>query len=292
MITIIWVSLVVLGILFTVLLVRDVLQNKQHLEQVSIWKNGLIGFVVNFFDVFGIGAFAPQTALLKFTKQTDDSVMPGTLNVTNTIPVLIQAIVFIQIIEVDVLTLVLMLVAASIGAIIGADFISSLRVKSIRLIMGFALLITAFFMLATHMEWIQGGGDAIGLRGTKLLIAVVVNFILGALMTAGIGLYAPCMALVFALGMSPKVAFPIMMGSCAFLMPFASAKFIQKGAYNRKATISMAIPGAIAVLFAVYFIKSLPIDQLKIIVIVVILYTSAIMFKDAFKEETPISTKN
>ena len=284
MITAVWVSLILLGIWFTALLVRDVMKHKNVLEQVSIWKNALIGFVVNFFDVLGIGAFAPQTALLKFTKQTDDSVMPGTLNVTNTIPVLIQAIIFIQIIEVDVLTLVLMLASATIGAILGAGFIATLPVKSIRLIMGCALLVTAFFMFARQMNWIQGGGDAIGLTGYKLAIAVAVNFLLGAMMTAGIGLYAPCMALVFALGMSPKVAFPIMMGSCAFLMPFASAKFIQKGAYNRKATISMAIPGSIAVLFAVYFVKSLPLDQLKTIVLFVILYTSVIMFKDAFKK--------
>lgn len=284
MITIVWASLIILGLWFAVFLVRDVLKHKNALEQVSVWKNALIGFVVNFFDVLGIGAFAPQTALLKFTKQTDDSVMPGTLNVTNTIPVLIQAIIFIQIIEVEVVTLVLMLASATIGAILGAGFISTLPVKSIRLIMGCALLITAFFMFARQMDWIQGGGDAIGLTGTKLAIAIAVNFLLGALMTAGIGLYAPCMALVFALGMSPKVAFPIMMGSCAFLMPFASAKFIQKGAYNRKATLSMAIPGTIAVLFAVFFVKSLPLDQLKTIVLFVILYTSIIMFRDAFKK--------
>jgi uncharacterized membrane protein YfcA len=216
MITIIWLSLVILGIGFLFLFVRDVVKHRDVLEKVSVWKNALIGFVVNFFDVLGIGAFAPQTALLKFTKQTDDSVMPGTLNVTNTIPVLIQAVIFIQIIEVDVLTLVLMLAAATVGAILGAGFIAALPVKSIRLIMGFALLITAFFMFARQMDWIKGGGDAIGLTGYKLLIAVAANFMLGALMTAGIGLYAPCMALVFALGMSPKVAFPIMMGSCAF----------------------------------------------------------------------------
>ena len=284
MITAIWVALILLGIWFFIVLAKDLIKHKNVLENVSIWKNVIIGFVVNFFDVLGIGAFAPQTALLKFTKQTDDSVMPGTLNVTNTIPVLIQAIIFIQIIEVDVLTLVLMLASATIGAILGASFISTLPVKSIRLIMGCALLITAFFMFARQMDWIQGGGDATSLTGYKLMIAVGVNFILGALMTAGIGLYAPCMALVFALGMSPKVAFPIMMGSCAFLMPFASAKFIQKGVYNRKATISMAIPGAIAVIFAVYFVKSLPLDQLKTIVLFVILYTSAIMFKDALKK--------
>ena len=285
MITALWFALIILGIWFTALLTRDVVKHKNVLEHVSIWKNAIIGFVVNFFDVLGIGAFAPQTALLKFTKQTDDSVMPGTLNVTNTIPVLIQAIIFIKIIEVDVLTLVLMLVSATIGAILGANIISSLPVKSIRLIMGFALLITVVFMFARKMNWIQGGGDAISLRGSKLVIAVIVNFILGAMMTAGIGLYAPCMALVFALGMSPQVAFPIMMGSCAFLMPPASAKFISKGAYNRKATVAMAIPGSIAVLIAAYFVKSLPLDNLKTIVMIVILITSAIMFKDAFKKQ-------
>ena len=290
MITIIWATLIVLGLVFTVVLARDIIKHKNVLEKVSIWKNAVIGFVVNFFDVLGIGAFAPQTALLKFTKQTDDSVMPGTLNVTNTIPVLIQAIIFIKIIEVDVLTLVLMLLSATIGAILGANIISTLPVKSIRLIMGFALLVTVAFMFARKMNWIQGGGDAISLRGSKLIIAVAVNFILGALMTAGIGLYAPCMALVFALGMSPQVAFPIMMGSCAFLMPPASFKFISKGAYNRKATLAMTIPGAIAVLIAAFFVKSLPLDNLKIIVMIVILITSFIMFKDAFKKPTANDT--
>ena len=290
MITALWVALILLGVWFSVVLAKDLIKHKNVLEKVSIWKNAIIGFVVNFFDVLGIGAFAPQTALLKFTKQTDDSVMPGTLNVTNTIPVLIQAIIFIKIIEVDVLTLVFMLLAATIGAILGANIISSLPVKSIRLIMGFALLITVVFMFARKMNWIQGGGDAISLRGSKLVIAVVVNFILGALMTAGIGLYAPCMALVFALGMSPQVAFPIMMGSCAFLMPPASFKFISKGAYNRKATLAMTIPGAIAVLIAAFVVKSLPIENLKIIVMIVILITSFIMFKDAFKKTTTNDT--
>ncbi|HLK29302.1 MAG TPA: sulfite exporter TauE/SafE family protein [Puia sp.] len=284
MITIIWAALLMLGIWFIILLVRDIVKHKNVLEKINVLKTAIIGFTVNFFDVLGIGAFAPQTALLKFTKQTDDSVMPGTLNVTNTIPVVIQALIFIKIIEVDVLTLVLMLLSAMIGAILGANIISSLPVKSIRLIMGFALLVTAGFMFARKMNWIQGGGDAIALSGTKLIIAVAANFILGALMTAGIGLYAPCMALVFALGMSPQVAFPIMMGSCAFLMPPASAKFISKGAYNRKATVAMTIPGSIAVLVAAYFVKSLPLENLKIAVIIVILITSAMMFKDAFKK--------
>ncbi len=157
--------------------------------------------------------------------------------------------------------------------------------------MGSALLVTVSFMFAGKMDWIHGGGEAIGLMGGKLLIAVVLNFILGALMTAGIGLYAPCMAIVFALGMSPKVAFPIMMGSCACLMPAASAKFIKAGAYNRKASLAMAIPGSMAVLIAALVVKSLPLDALKWVVMVVILYTSLWMFSAAFGKKKPLNPK-
>ena len=277
----IWIALIILSIFFIYVLSKDVIKHQKVLENVSVVKTALIGFVVNFFDVLGIGAFAPQTALLKFTKQTEDRILPGTLNVSNTIPVLIQALIFIQIVEVEPITLIFMLLSAAAGAILGAGIVAKLPVRKIQLTMGFALLVTAFFMLSGQMQWIQSGGEAIGLTGWKLALAVGTNFILGAFMTVGIGLYAPCMALVYALGMSPLVAFPIMMGSCAFLMPPASAKFIKEGAYNRKASISMAIPGIIAVLIAAFLVKSLPLNTLRWVVIVVIIYTSLIMFKSA-----------
>ena len=277
----IWITLVILSIFFIYVLSKDVIKHRKVLENISVVKTALIGFIVNFFDVLGIGAFAPQTALLKFTKQTEDRILPGTLNVSNTIPVLIQALIFIQIVEVEPVTLISMLLSAAAGAILGAGIVAKLPVRKIQLTMGFALLVTAFFMLSGQMNWIQNGGEAIGLSGGKLALAIGANFILGAFMTVGIGLYAPCMALVYALGMSPLVAFPIMMGSCAFLMPPASAKFIKEGAYNRKASVSMAIPGIIAVLIAAFLVKSLPLNTLRWVVIVVIIYTSLVMFKSA-----------
>lgn len=285
MIITIWVALIVLFVFFVYLLSKDFLKHQKVLEKVSVVKTAMIGFVVNFFDVLGIGAFAPQTALLKFTGQTEDRLLPGTLNVSNTIPVLIQALIFIQIVEVEPITLLTMLLSAAAGAILGAGIVAKLAVTKIQLTMGFALLVTAFFMLAGQLDWIQGGGVAVGLTGWKLALAITVNFILGALMTVGIGLYAPCMALVYALGMSPLVAFPIMMGSCAFLMPPASAKFIKEGAYNRKAAVSMAIPGAVAVLIAAFIVKSLPLGTLRWVVIVVIIYTAVIMFKSAIESK-------
>ena len=284
MIQIIWITLVLLTIWFCFVFFKDIYHHRNELENVSWLKTGLIGSLVNFFDVLGIGAFAPQTALLKFTKQTEDRLLPGTLNVANTIPVLIQALIFITIIEVESTTLILMLLSAAGGAILGAGIVSRMSEKHIQIVMGIALLTTAFFMFAGKMDWIKGGGSAIGLNGYKLAIAVVMNFILGALMTAGIGLYAPCMALVFALGLSPQVAFPIMMGSCAFLMPPASIQFIKKGAYNRKAALGMALPSIMAVLIAALIVKSLPLDTLRWIVLLVIIYTSIVMLKSAFRK--------
>src|SRR6056297_3023075 len=285
MITLIWVALASLAIWFANVLTRDFLAHRDSLEDSSWLKTSVIGFIVNFFDVLGIGAFAPQTALLKFTKQTTDRHIPGTMNVANTLPVLLQAIIFISIIEVEPFTLIAMFISAALGAVLGAGVVAKMSENKIRLVMGFALLVTAFFMLATSMQWIQGGGDAIGLSNGKLAIAVVANFGLGALMTAGIGLYAPCMALVFALGMSPQVAFPIMMGSCAFLMPPASVRFIREKAYNRKAAVAMAVPGIIAVAIAAFVVKSLPLDILRWVVIVVILYTAGVMLHAGFTKK-------
>ena len=255
MITLIWSALVILCLWFIYFFARDIWKHKHDLGSASWVTTGIIGFVVNFFDVLGIGAFAPQTALLKFTRQTPDRLIPGTMNVANTIPVLIQALIFIRIIEVDSFTLICMITTATLGAVIGAGFVAGLSEQKIRLIMSIALLITAGFMFATKMNWIQGQGNEIGLQGWKLFFAASINFVLGAMMTAGVGLYAPCMAMVFLLGLSPLVAFPIMMGSCAFLMPAASYKFIRSLAYHRKASLGMALPSIVAVFIAAFVVK-------------------------------------
>ncbi|MEG0525980.1 sulfite exporter TauE/SafE family protein [Amedibacillus sp. YH-ame10] len=274
--TVLWVLLISYTIYFAI----DIYKHKHEFEKDTSWvKTGAIGALVNFFDPLGIGAFAPQTALLKFTKQTRDKLIPGTMNVANCIPVLLQAIIFTTVVKVEAITLVAMLISAMAGAVLGAGIVSRMSEKRIRLVMGFALACTAFIMFSSLMGWFPVGGNSIGLSGVKLVIAVSVNFILGALMTAGVGLYNPCMVLIFLLGMSPDVAFPIMMGSCAFLMPPASVKFIKENAYNRKSALSMCIFGSIATLIASLVIKSMPLDVLKWIVVAVTVYTSTVMLR-------------
>ncbi|RQD72269.1 MAG: permease [Tindallia sp. MSAO_Bac2] len=238
-----------------------------------------VGFVTNFFDTLGIGSFAPTTAWVKGAKLAQDRVIPGSLNVGHTLPVVVMSFIFIQRVEVEPVTLVSMLLAAAAGAFFGADIVSGLPEKKVQMGMGIALFVTAGFMFAGQVGIMPGGGEATGLSGMTLVIGVVVNFFLGALMTLGIGLYAPCMALVYTLGMSPLVAFPIMMGSCAYLMPVGSAKFIKNKAFDGKVALGLTLGGIPAVFIAAYLVTSLPINILTWLVIGIILYTAVTMLR-------------
>ena len=114
-----------------------------------------------------------------------------------------------------------------------------------------------------------------------------VNFILGALMSAGIGLYAPCMITLALLGMHPIAAFPIMMGACALLQPVASLRFFQTGKFAWGASLGLTFGGIVGVLIAAFIVKSLPLEWLRWLVILVILYASFAMMRSA-TQSSPI----
>ena len=278
-------ALIILTAYFLFVFIRNYVQTVREgkLEKTNFLSLGLIGLITNFFDTLGIGSFAPTTALLKYFKLSADRTIPGTLNVSGTLPAFFEAMIFMSVIKVEPLTLIAMVTTATVGAILGAGVVSKFNEKRVRIGLGSALFIVALAMLASQLKIMPRGGTASGLPLGKLIIGTGVNLLLGALTTIGVGLYAPCMALVYALGMSPIVAFPIMMSSCAFLVPAASVKFVKQSAYDRKASLAMALFGSVGVFLAAYIVKSLPLSTLKWLVIAIIVYTARMMFKSAFK---------
>lgn len=279
---IVLVLLVCLILTFSFVYIKDIykaMRNKQDVSETSFWKLGIVGFIALFFDVLGIGSFNTITAASKQFNLTRDKTLPGTLIVSTTIAGALMAIIFITAIQVDPVTLIVMTICSSMGAFIGAGIVSKLPEKLIQLVMGIALASVAFFILLGQINLMPSGGNAIGLTGWNLIIAGGVLFILGALMTVGVGLFAPCMALVFTMGMSPAAAFPIMMTACAFLQPSAGFKFIKEGTYDRKASLAITTFGIIGVLVSSLLVKSLPLTVLKWVLLAVVLYTSVQMFK-------------
>jgi len=151
--------------------------------------------------------------------------------------------------------------------------------------MGVALLGAAALMLTQQLQLVPGGGDALALTGGRLLVGLAGNFVLGMLMMLGIGLYAPCMILIYLLGMAPTAAFPIMMGSCAFLMPVSSIKFVKEQSFDPQASLGLALGGFPAVLIAAFLVGNLPLAAVRWLVVVVVIYTAANMLLTARSEE-------
>ena len=279
-----------LGILFIyyiIFYIRDLAANKGNWGEGSVPINLFIGFITNFLDTLGIGSYATTTMLLGVTKQLkSDKLLPGTLNVADTIPVLIEAFLFISVVEVESVTLFSLIIAAIVGAVIGGKIVPNLSEKKVQTYLGIALLITALLMLGKQlglMAFLGTGNTAMGLEGVKLIVAIVLNLIFGALMTIGCGLYAPCMAMVYLLGLNPIVAFPVMMGSCAALMPVASKEFIVAGSYARKVSVLILVSGVVGVVIAAKLVQSMDLNLLTWLVIIVVIYTAFMYIRKGLK---------
>jgi len=251
--------------------------------------DALMSLVINFFDTLGIGSFAPTTAIFKLQKRMPDEQIPGTLNVGYTLPTFVQAIIFIYLLwsGADALTLVAMIAAAVLGAWLGAGVVARMPRRAIQIGLGTVLLVAAYLFFSAAMGWSTAGGMATGLTGGRLILGLCGNFVLGALMTIGLGLYGPCLILVSLLGMDPRYAFPIMMGSCAFLMPICSVRFVRSQRYNAQAAIGMALGAVPGVLVAALIVKSMPLFWLRWLVVVVVLYAAMLMLLSARRTPSP-----
>jgi uncharacterized membrane protein YfcA len=212
-----------------------------------------------------------------------DQRIPATMNVGHTLPVMLMGMLFIQSVEVESTTLISMIGSSIVGAWFGAGWVTSLSRRKIQLGMGCALLLAALFMGGFQLFGKPVGAEALELNGMLLVLACFSIALLGALMTIGVGLYAPCMVLVSLMGMNPSAAFPIMMGACAFLMPVASMRFLKNEASALRPSLGLTLGGIPGVLLAVLVVKSLPLEALRWLVVIVVMFTAVSMLRSALQ---------
>jgi uncharacterized membrane protein YfcA len=271
---------ILLGGLGGVLVLYLVTLARGGLEKPTVLQTA-IGFVTAFLDTLGIGSFATTTTVYKLRRMVPVKLIPGTLNVGHTLPTIAQAFIYTQLVPVDSTTLVSMIAAAMAGSWLGAGVVIRWPRRKIQIGMGLALLGAGTLMFLKSIAYLPSGGDAFALTGVRLAVGLAGNFVLGALMMLGIGLYAPCMILVYLLGMNQAAAFPIMMGSCAFLMPVSCVQFVKTRRYHVQAAIGLAIGGLPAALIAALIVKSLPLGAVRWLVVFVVIYTALNMLMTA-----------
>jgi uncharacterized membrane protein YfcA len=243
-----------------------------------------IGFGTDFLDALGIGSFAPTTALFKFRGTPSDELIPGTLNVGHNAAAFVETAVLVTAVAVEPVLLIAMIASATLGAWLGAGVVSGLPRRAIQIFMGVALLTAAIFFVMANFGAFPVGGTAMGLEGWRFGLAVGVNFVLGALMSVGIGPYAPSMVLLALLGLHPLGAFPIMMGTCGIVQPVASLRFFKTGRFAYGPALGLTIGGTVGVLIAIFIVRQLPLLALRWLVIVVVAYAAVSMLRSAFRE--------
>jgi uncharacterized membrane protein YfcA len=282
------VPLALAALLFSIILVRSAIKRRAlpNLEAV------VVGAVVNFFDTLGIGSFAPTAAWLKFRKLVPDRLIPQTMLVGLTPPSMAESIIFLILLGVlvDPVLLVGCVLALLMGGMVGVPLVTRARVWVVQLVVAFALLLAAIAYAMTNLHLFPGGGTASSLPLTLLIIAIVANFAFGVLVNFGVGNFAPSLVMFGLMGLDPRYAFPIMAGGAALMGAAASTRHIQIGQIDLRIVLGLAIGGIPAVLVAAFVVKTMPIEILRWLVIVVVLYAAAVMFRAAMlgrKEHHP-----
>jgi uncharacterized membrane protein YfcA len=245
--------------------------------------DAIIGLVTGFFDALGIGSFAPTTALFKFRRRPADELIPGTLNVGYNPAAFVETAIFVTAVAVDPVLLTAMVGSATLGAWLGAGTVSRLPRRAIQLVMGAALLIAATFFAIANLGAFPVGGTATSLPGWRFALAVLANFVLGALTSGGIGPYAPCMVLLALLGLHPLSAYPIMMGTCGLVQPVASLQFFKTGRFAWGTSIGIGMGAVVGIVIAVFVVKTLPLHMLRWLVMVVVAYAAVSMLRSALQ---------
>ena len=283
-------------ILYTVLVIVNVaamiawivVAKRRRLIERPTWADGVIGYVTNFLDTLGIGSYAQITALFKLRARPADELIPGTLNVGSAIPSFLASLLFFGAVEVEPVLLASMVISSGIGAWIGAGFVSRMPRRGIQMFMGVALLIAAGFFAMTALGVLAPSGSAMGLSGWRFVVAVLANFLLGALMCIGIGNYAPSMVLLGLLGMHPLAAYPIMIGSDGVLIPVASLGFLRSGRFSHGCALGLTLGGLLGTLCAFPLVTRIAnhLTLMRWLVIFVIVYAAVSMLRSA---RAPIS---
>jgi uncharacterized membrane protein YfcA len=245
----------------------------------------ILGAITNFFDTLGIGSFAPTMAWFKFRRLVPDRLIPPTMLVGHSLPTMAQAIIYLILLGVlvDPILLVGCMIGLMAGGLVGVPLVARAKVWVIQLTVSFALLLAAILYAMTNLNLMPGGGTASSLPLSLTIVAIIGNFIFGILINFGIGHYAPSLVLLSLMGLDPRLVFPIMAGGGALVIAGAGVRHIGIGHIDFRIAAAMAIGGIPAVLVAAYLVKTMPLDLLRWLVFVVVLYASYVMFRSGLE---------
>jgi uncharacterized membrane protein YfcA len=266
-------------LVYAVVLLRIVIERQIRPKGEAV----ILGAVTNFFDTLGIGSFAPTMAWLKFRRMVADHLIPCTMLVGHTPPAMTQGFIFLILLGVlvDPVLLFGCVIALLMGGLLGAPLVAKSRVWIVQLVVAIGLFVAALFYALSNLDMMPGGGTATSLPLMLMIVAIVGNFIFGILLNYGIGNYAPTLAMFSLMGMDPRLCFPIMAAGAGLAGAAASVRHINMGQIDLRVATGLTIGGIPLVFVAAFIVKEMPIETLRWLVFVVVLYAGAVMMRAA-----------
>jgi uncharacterized membrane protein YfcA len=210
-----------------------------------------------------------------------DRLIPPTMLVGLTPPSMAESVIFLLLlgVKVDPVLLFGCAVGVLLGGLLGAPLVARSRVWLIQLIVGVALVLAAVAYAMTNLHLFPGGGTAAGLPLGLTILAIAANFGFGILLNFGVGNYAPTLVMLSLMGMDPRLIFPIMAAGAALMGAGACVRHIQMGRIDLRIVTGLAVGGVPAVLIAAFIVKTMPLELLRWLVIVVVLYAATLMLR-------------
>jgi len=203
--------------------------------------------------------------------------------VGHTPPAMTQGFIFLILLGVlvDPVLLVGCVIALLMGGLLGAPLVAKSRVWIVQLVVAIGLFVAALFYALSNLDMMPGGGTATSLPLMLMIVAIVGNFIFGILLNYGIGNYAPTLAMFSLMGMDPRLCFPIMAAGAGLAGAAASVRHINMGQIDLRVATGLTIGGIPLVFVAAFIVKEMPIETLRWLVFVVVLYAGAVMMRAA-----------
>jgi uncharacterized membrane protein YfcA len=244
-------------------------QPLSRMEYLKLVVSGVVAFIA---DTIGIGSFAVNTALAKLLRTFPDDELPAVNNGAQVIPGTLESLFFMQLIDVDLTTLLTLVSGTCLGGLIGGTIVTHLSKQAIRLAMICCFFAMIVLLFSDQLGLLPIGGELVALHSAKLIIGFLAMVVCGALTSVGIGLFVMVQGVLFLLGVSPIVAFPIMTTAGAMQQPLTTLVFLQQNKIPLKKTLILSFSGCIGVFITLPLLTHLTTRWLHSILIGILLY--------------------
>ena len=266
-------SIIILSVLCVAVmmykLVRQPAVRVSTLDFIKLASSGILAFIS---DTVGIGSFAVNIALAKCLGTFSDDELPAVNNGAQVIPGMLESLFFMHVIQVDLTTLLTLVAGTCLGGIIGGHVVSRLSKQAIRLAMIGCFLLIIGLLLGEKLGLMPVGGDLIALHSWELVCGFMAMVVCGSLTCVGIGLFAMVQGVLFLMGVSPAVAFPIMTTAGAMQQPLTTLVFLKQDKIPLKKTLIISIFGCIGVCIALPIVSHLTTSVLHALLLCIMLY--------------------